>query len=115
MLDHGYIRHDDKAASRLPPKGRDGRLDLSVAMMPATHTSDDREAALTRARAAGRALAEAAGGMDPRLVAMLPRRDERRIEYEAALVTKQQADADLATVEARSRSTRDAGSRIGPP
>jgi hypothetical protein len=27
-----YIRHDDKAASRLTPKGRDGRFDLYVAM-----------------------------------------------------------------------------------
>ena len=27
-----YIRHDDKAASRLAPKGDDGRFDLYVAM-----------------------------------------------------------------------------------
>jgi hypothetical protein len=27
-----YIRHDDKAASGLAPKGRDGRFDLYVAM-----------------------------------------------------------------------------------
>ena len=31
---HGseYFRHDDKAASRLAPKGRDGRFDLYVAV-----------------------------------------------------------------------------------
>jgi hypothetical protein len=28
----GSIRHDDKAASRLAPKGDDGRFDLHVAM-----------------------------------------------------------------------------------
>jgi hypothetical protein len=27
-----YIPHDDKAASRLAPKGNDGRFDLCVAM-----------------------------------------------------------------------------------
>src|SRR6516225_8632597 len=27
-----YIRHDDKAASRLPPKGHDGRFDLYIAV-----------------------------------------------------------------------------------
>jgi hypothetical protein len=32
MRDHEYIPHDDKAASRLAPKGRDGRFDLDVAM-----------------------------------------------------------------------------------
>jgi hypothetical protein len=29
---HESIRHDDKAASRLAPKGDDGRFDLCVAM-----------------------------------------------------------------------------------
>ena len=32
MHDHEYIRMDDKAASRLAPKGHDGRFDLYVAM-----------------------------------------------------------------------------------
>jgi hypothetical protein len=32
MQEHGYIRHDDKAASRLAPKGDDGRFDLCVAV-----------------------------------------------------------------------------------
>jgi hypothetical protein len=32
MHEREYIRHDDKAASRLAPKGRDGRFDLSVAV-----------------------------------------------------------------------------------
>jgi hypothetical protein len=32
MLVHECIRHDDKAASRLAPKGDDGRFDLHVAM-----------------------------------------------------------------------------------
>ena len=32
MRDREYIREDDKAASRLAPKGRDGRFDLCVAM-----------------------------------------------------------------------------------
>jgi hypothetical protein len=32
MHAHECIRHDDKAASRLAPKGDDGRFDLSVAM-----------------------------------------------------------------------------------
>ena len=31
MRDREYIRHDDKATSRLAPKGRDGRFDLYVA------------------------------------------------------------------------------------
>jgi hypothetical protein len=31
MRDHEYIRHDDKAASRVAPKGVDGLFDLSVA------------------------------------------------------------------------------------
>jgi hypothetical protein len=31
MRDREYIRDDDKAASRLSPKGRDGRFDLYVA------------------------------------------------------------------------------------
>src|SRR5215475_1891904 len=31
MRDRKYIRHDDKAATRLAPKGDDGRFDLSVA------------------------------------------------------------------------------------
>jgi hypothetical protein len=31
MRDRKYIRHDDKAASRLAPEGRDGRFDLYVA------------------------------------------------------------------------------------
>ena len=29
---HEYIRHDDKAASRLSPKGRNGRFDFYVAV-----------------------------------------------------------------------------------
>jgi hypothetical protein len=32
MRGHKRIRHDDKAASRLAPKGRNGRFDLYVAM-----------------------------------------------------------------------------------
>jgi hypothetical protein len=32
MRGHERIRHDDKAASRLTPKGRNGRFDLYVAM-----------------------------------------------------------------------------------
>ena len=32
MRDHECIRHDDKAASRLAPKGDDGRFDFYVAM-----------------------------------------------------------------------------------
>jgi hypothetical protein len=32
MRDREYIRYDDKAASRLAPKGDDGRFDFSVAM-----------------------------------------------------------------------------------
>jgi hypothetical protein len=32
MRDYEYIRHDDKAASRLASKGRDGRFDLCVAL-----------------------------------------------------------------------------------
>jgi hypothetical protein len=32
MHERELIRHDDKAASRLAPKGDDGRFDLSVAM-----------------------------------------------------------------------------------
>src|SRR6516225_9933846 len=32
MRDHEYIRHDDKAASRLAPKGDDGRFDVYVAV-----------------------------------------------------------------------------------
>ena len=32
MHGHEYIRHDDKAASRLTLKGNDGRFDLYVAM-----------------------------------------------------------------------------------
>jgi hypothetical protein len=32
MIHHECIRHDDKAASRLAPKGRDGRFDFCVAM-----------------------------------------------------------------------------------
>ena len=32
MRDHGCIRHDDKAASRLAPKGDDGGFDFYVAM-----------------------------------------------------------------------------------
>ena len=32
MRNHEYIRHDDKAASRLAPKGRDGRFDFYVAV-----------------------------------------------------------------------------------
>jgi hypothetical protein len=32
MRDNESIRRDDKAASRLTPKGRDGCFDLSVAM-----------------------------------------------------------------------------------
>src|SRR6516162_11330930 len=30
MRGHEYIRHDEKAASRLAPKGDDGRFDFSV-------------------------------------------------------------------------------------
>ena len=32
MRDHEYIRHDDKAASRLTPKVGEGRFDFYVAM-----------------------------------------------------------------------------------
>ena len=32
MRDREYIRHDDKAASRLTPKVDDDRFDLSIAM-----------------------------------------------------------------------------------
>ena len=32
MRDHKCIRHDDKAASRLAPKGDNGLFDLYVAM-----------------------------------------------------------------------------------
>ena len=32
MRDHEYIRYDDKAASRLASKGRDGHFDLYVAV-----------------------------------------------------------------------------------
>jgi hypothetical protein len=32
MRDHEHIRDDDKAASRLAPKGDDGRFDFYVAM-----------------------------------------------------------------------------------
>ena len=32
MRGHEYIRHDDKAASRLAPKGDDGGFDLGVTM-----------------------------------------------------------------------------------
>jgi hypothetical protein len=32
MSAHKSIRHDDKAASRLAPQGRDGRFDFYVAM-----------------------------------------------------------------------------------
>ena len=32
MQEHEYIRYDDKAASRLAPKGDDGRFDLYVAI-----------------------------------------------------------------------------------
>jgi len=32
MRGHEYIRHGNKAASRLVPKGDDGRFDLCVAM-----------------------------------------------------------------------------------
>jgi hypothetical protein len=32
MRDHEWIRHDNKAPSRLAPKGDDGRFDLYVAM-----------------------------------------------------------------------------------
>jgi hypothetical protein len=32
MRDREYIWHDDKAASRLAPKGDDGHFDLYVAM-----------------------------------------------------------------------------------
>jgi hypothetical protein len=32
MRGHEYIRHDDKAASRLTSKGDHGRFDFSVAM-----------------------------------------------------------------------------------
>src|SRR6516162_2148018 len=32
MHKHEYIRHDDQAASRLAPKGRDGRFDFCVVM-----------------------------------------------------------------------------------
>jgi hypothetical protein len=32
MRGHECIRHDDKAASRLAPKGDDGRFDFYVAM-----------------------------------------------------------------------------------
>jgi hypothetical protein len=34
MREHKSIRHDDKAASRLAPKGRDGRFGFSVGTMP---------------------------------------------------------------------------------
>jgi hypothetical protein len=37
---HEYIRHDDKAASRLAPKGDDGGFDLSVAMNRANDLLD---------------------------------------------------------------------------
>jgi hypothetical protein len=40
MRHHGYIRHDDKAASRLAPKGDDGRFDLFVAMNGRTDWRD---------------------------------------------------------------------------
>jgi hypothetical protein len=32
MREHEYIRQDGKPASRLAPKGRDGRFDFYVAM-----------------------------------------------------------------------------------
>jgi hypothetical protein len=32
MSEREYIRHDDKTASRLAPKGDDGRFDLCVAV-----------------------------------------------------------------------------------
>ena len=32
MRSHEWIRHDDKAASRLAPQGDDGRFDFYVAM-----------------------------------------------------------------------------------
>ena len=32
MHGHKYISHDDKAASRLAPKGDDGRFDLYIVM-----------------------------------------------------------------------------------
>ena len=32
MHEHEYIRNDDKAASRLTPKGDDGRFDFYVVM-----------------------------------------------------------------------------------
>ena len=32
MRDHEYIRHNNKAASRLTPKGADGRFDFYIAM-----------------------------------------------------------------------------------
>jgi hypothetical protein len=31
MRDHEYIPYDNKAASRLPPKGDDGRFDFYIA------------------------------------------------------------------------------------
>jgi hypothetical protein len=32
MRDIEIIRHNDKAASRLPPQGDDGRFDFNIAM-----------------------------------------------------------------------------------
>jgi hypothetical protein len=40
MHDHEYIRHDDKAASRLAPKGHDGRFDFYVAMYGRSYWHD---------------------------------------------------------------------------
>jgi hypothetical protein len=37
MHGHEYIRHDDKAASRLAPKGDDGRFDFCVAVNGRPH------------------------------------------------------------------------------
>jgi hypothetical protein len=41
MHDHEHIRHDDKATSRLSPKGNDGRFDFSVAMNGRDMRSDE--------------------------------------------------------------------------
>jgi hypothetical protein len=40
MRGHECIRQDDKAASRLAPKGDDGRFDLCVAMNGRSDWSD---------------------------------------------------------------------------
>jgi hypothetical protein len=61
----------------------------------------DLETAKAEQRRAAEELAAASAAKDPRLIALLPKADERRVRYEAAVEAKARIDAAVALAESR--------------